>query len=154
MIYLNKGFFKPALIISSIPLLPLMLASWIMLVAEFKIDHLAIAIFISLFYGVIAFFLHRFSRTKKHYMSIDEGSLLIKAPGECLEIQIVDIVKIEYYKISSFRSWLLLFNSIGPQSAFVTYKKDGQEISEHIGYPKIEEIRKLCNDYDITLDIK
>lgn len=158
MIYLNKGFFRPMLILVSAILLPILSALAILTVADFRVELLIWLTLMVAVYLLIAFGIYRYSRIKKHYLSVEDGFLSINHPrnvgAHCRKIHVDSIVKIEYYKILSFRAWCMLYNYVCPQCAYITYLYDGKEICEHIGYPDLKELLRLCGKFNISLTIK
>ena len=160
MIYLNSGFFKPMFIILSISLLPLTVACWWLTLASFEIERFIVSLIMLLSYIAVIILTYRYSKSKKNYISKETDNVLFIYSldffhnTKFLKLDICNIVKIEYYKISSIRGWCMLFNYLFPQCVFITYLSDGKEVCQHIGYPNFKEISKFCNDLKINFVVK
>ena len=160
MIYLNIGFFVPFCIIVSLPLFPLLFFCLIQVVKNFEANYLYILIFIVLLYFLLLTLAYFYSKSKKNYLIIEEkGYIGIKYPGiqgnlNTLDIKLEDIIRIEYYRLCSVKSWLLLFDALAPKCAFIIYTSNNKEKCVHIGYPKYCEIKKMCNNHSIDFKVK
>ena len=158
MISLREGFFKPMLILLSIIFLPTSCASWILTLSNFRIAPLIVSLVFSLSFFATVFGVYKYSKSDKEQLYSEEGVLVIIYPNVTTsprtEIEVNNIVKIEYYKISSFRAWCMLYNYVCPCSAFITYLLDGKEVCKHIGYPRYDKIKTLCSDIGVKFVIK
>ena len=52
------------------------------------------------------------------------------------------------------KDWCMVYNSVLPQCAYITYIYEGKEICKHIGYPDYKEINEFCADLGIEFVIK
>ena len=160
MIYLNSGFFKPALIIFSVVLLPITIGCWWLTLASFEIERFIVSLIMLLSYVAVIILTYRYSKSKKYYLLAEENGILsIHYPNlpdktDCLKLNIHDVVNIEYYKISSIRGWFMLINYLCPQCVFINYISDDKKVCQHIGYPHFKEISKFCNDLKIEFVVK
>ncbi len=158
MIYLNKAFFKPMLILLSVLFLPAIIDYLFLLIGGFSIEMLVIFVLLLSIYILPLCIVFNLSRSKSHYLKVDGNFLEINYPIRGAEsptvIEIKNIVKVEYYKILSIRSWCLLFHCIGPQSTFITYLSDGKEIRNLIGYPDLNELRQVFKDINLNVVMK
>lgn len=68
-------------------------------------------------------------------------------------MKLENVIKLEYYKLFSVKSWLLLYNYVLPHSLYITYEFEGKEICKHIGYPNFRDINRMCLDVGIELKI-
>lgn len=112
-----------------------------------------------LIYALSVFGLYKLSKSKKYYLHLDENNIItIKYPNVNntldLKIHVREIVKIEYYKISSIKSWCMLFNYVCPQCVYITYLSDGIEVCKHIGYPNFKMINEIFYNIGVTIIIK
>lgn len=155
MIYLNTGLFKPILMIFSVLLLPLSFSCCILTFTDFRIELFFISLIMILLYFVIIIGGYKHSKTKKNYLFIENDFIVINYYNlRCAKINVQDIKKIEYYKISSIKAWGMLFNCVCPQCAYITYIYDEKEVCEHIGYPDFNRISKLCDSIGVNFSIK
>lgn len=159
MINLNKGLFIPTTLVVTIILIPVSLACLILCFVDFTIGRLVISIALMTVYIFTIVILYMYSKQENYYLINSGVKLIIKYPNVThnlseLEIEIGDIIKIEYYKLSSFKSWCLLFFSIAPRSVFITFRNKGKEEKKLIGYPKFAEISELCKQKNICLIIR
>lgn len=158
MIFLNIGLFKPSCILTSVVILPITIASWVLVFANFKIGLFVVSLLMLLCYFAIVFWLYKYSKTEKYYLFEEDNVLIINYPkvdGKCYsQINVCSILKMEYYKISSAKSWCMLYNYVSPQCVYITYVVDGKEVCQHIGYPEFNKISKLCTDIGVPLLVK
>lgn len=153
MIYLNTGFFRPMLWIVSILFLPIVVVGLVLAILKLNTSGIVACSVILLFCFISLFCIYKHSKTKKYYLLSEDDFLAINYPNAPCRINKSEIIKVEYYKISSIRSWLLLFSYICPQSAFITYKDNGREVCKLIGYPDFEKIRDLCDTHGLDFVI-
>ncbi len=160
MIYLNVGFFKPMLILLSIIILPITIVLFVLNILDFRIESFILTLIIFAIYILSVFGAYKFSKNKNFYLkSNEDGYIEIKYPNISddnlhFEIMTNAIIKIEYYKISSFKAWCMLYNTVLPQCAYITYIFEGKEMCKHIGYPNYKEINGLCVNSGIDFVIK
>jgi len=155
MIFLNAGILKPELIFINIISLPMIALSLIATFLDFEIKFLVISLSFVILYFVIVFCIFRTSKSKKYYLYVENNSLISNYPNmHCPKINIENIVRIEYYKISSLKNWFLLHSYLLPQCVFITYQNDGVEVCDNLGYPRLNEIKKICTDAGINFVIK
>lgn len=156
MIYLNSAQFRPLAIIISLTMLPLVFSIGVLTIIDFRIEILLIFLIFLVSYLIVIFMIYKNSLSNKYYLNANNEYIEIKYPnvggmsGE-LVVDYDNIIKIEYYKISSIKSWLMLFNYVCPDCAYITYKHNNKEICEHIGYAKYKDLRALCNEKGINL---
>ena len=159
MIYLNKGCFKPMLILMSVILLPISIACLFLTIYDFQVKLFVISLVMFFVYFCVILGLYKHSKSRKYYLTLQDNTyILINYPNisnmQTLELNCNEIIKMEYYKITSVKAWFMIFDYVGPQCVYITYAKNGKEESRLIGYPKFEEIRALCADLGIDLFIK
>ena len=158
MVNLSAGFFKPFVIILSIIILPGALGCYVMAFLDFRAELVVISAVLCIIYIASVFLTYRLSRKKEYYLSFADGALEICYPNidksGVLRLEADEVVKIEYYKLSSLKAWCMLHNCICPQCVFITYIKNGIQLCKHIGYARCESIEGLCRDADIALFVK
>ena len=160
MIYLNKGAFKPMLILISIILLPLSISCLLLTIYDFRVQTFIISLAMLFVYFCTILGIYKHSKTSKYYLTLQDNTyMLINYPNvssnmQPLKLNYNEIIKMEYYKITSIKAWCLLICYVCPQCVYITYAQNGKEESRLIGYPKFEEIRALCADLGIDLIIK
>lgn len=157
MIYLNKGFFKPTAIIFSVILAPITIACLIISILDFTMGRMLVSLAFIAVYTLLIIFVYLYSKRKDYYLLNDEELFIIKYPNvasnlEELKLKTEDILKIEYYKLSSLKAWCLLLSYISPGAVFITFRSGTKEECKLIGYPSFEEIEKLCADKGIAFE--
>ena len=157
MIYLNSGFFRPAIILASAILVPISIACWILFFDDFRMNAFIVSLFLTSVYFLVVFGIYKHSKTKKYWLCVENNFIHINYPfcnGKCDKIDLNKIVKVEYYKISSIRAWCMLYSCVCPQCVYITYVDGGKEICRHIGYPDFNEIRKVCLSIGVDFFVK
>lgn len=155
MIYLSKGFFLPVFLLVSIPLLPITVIEIVFLIKTFQLEFLFGTLISTFLYALITFIIYKVSQSKKHYLSIDnQKRMTIKYPNLAKDndawcINCSDALRVEYYKILSIRSLLLLDSFMVPRACFIVCVLDGKEVCKHIGYPPYAQIKQLCKENNI-----
>ena len=75
-----------------------------------------------------------------------------KKKEEVFNISDSEILRLEYCKLSSWKAWLfLLFNNVLPRSVYVVYRKNGIEVSTHIGYMDYLQVTQLAEQKRVDL---
>lgn len=157
MIYLNKGFFKPMFILISTIILPVLIALLATNIKSFQFSSFFILGVLILGYLLLVLKIYQYSMSKRNYLIVKEQTLLmikypnISANDDFLSLNLVDIIKIEYYRMSSIKSWGMLYNYVCPRCAYITYLYQGNLMVRHLGYPLLSDIRDLCKNFNITL---
>lgn len=160
MIYLNSGFFTPFCIFISVVFLPISSACLVLTIVDFRLEMLVVTLIFCLIYFSILLGTHKLSVSEKYFLCTDEnGCITIHYPNVLqdlhhLRLNKSEIVKMEYYKISSLKAWGMLYSCICPQCVFVTYMYNGVEEKSFIGYPNFNEIRKFCDLLNVELVVK
>ena len=155
MFYTNEGIFKPMFILLSIIMLPLSICLWALTCMDFRVGLFIVSMVFLFGYFAAVLGIYKFSKSKKEHLSLENDALLVKFGDEnVLRVETKNIVKLEYYKISSLKSWFLLFNYVSPQCVYITYKSAEECIRVFVGYLKYSSVVKLCDSAKITLVIK
>ena len=159
MIYLYKGLFRPLACFWSVLALLVSAASLCLYFVKDEIIGLVCCVVILFIHGMSLTGYYFISRTKQYWMEQRPECIAIYYPNvlknrEPLTLDYNQLVKIEYYKMTSIRAWLLLANRIYPQCVFVTYRSGDAEIRKLIGYPAYEEIAELCKKHGIPLEMR
>ena len=157
MIYLNTGVFKPMMIIISIIYFPIAIASAFILFSELRLEIIVVSVLLFVFYLFCSFGIYKHSVSKKYFITTNNDYITIKYPNigtQELTLKSNQILKIEYYKLSSIVAWYNLCNYICPQCVFITFIYDGKEMCKHIGYPNFDEISKLCAEFNVNFVTK
>lgn len=158
MIYLNKAILTPLLIFMSFIFIPAII---LITISCFLIKEIQIYIVLCCF--VLAYLLAiciviKESKNKKYYLKVNNDSLEISYPNitnksEVLSVKFTDIEKIEYYKITSFVSWLALIQMQCPKALFITYNINNKKEEKPIGHVELKDIVKICKEKEIKLII-
>lgn len=157
MINNNKAQFLPVMILTTvIELLPLVVGS----IAAFINENIAVGSILLTFslvvYITIFLLMKKGSSTDIYFVKVDNGELEISyanfTSADYGKVSLDDVVKIDYYRINSFVSWVLcLINVRVPRSAFLTYTHDGATVYKPIGYFAKKDIDKLCESNGIKV---
>lgn len=158
MIYLNKAILKPLLIFTSFFFIPALI---ILLISCLLIREIQVYMIFCCFVLVYIISIHvviKESKNKKYYLKVCSDSLEILYPnitseGEVLLVKFTDIEKIEYYKITSFVSWLAMINMVCPKALFITYNINNKKETKAIGHAELIDIVKICEENGIELII-
>lgn len=158
MIYLNKAILKPLSIFISVIFIPSII---LITICCFLIKEIQVFIILCCF--VLAYILAmcltiKESRNKKYYLKVNNDSLEIAYPNltrkdEVLSVRFIDIEKIDYYKITSFVSWLALIQMQCPKALFITYHINNRKEEKAIGHAELIDIVKICKEKEIKLII-
>ena len=105
-------------------------------------------------YSLFVFAVYKYSKSNKNYMIFDGEILIINYPNFQAKISIENIIEIEYYKISSFKAWCMIFNYVAPQCSYVKYVDEKDTVCKLIGYPDFNKIRNLCIEKNIKFLVK
>lgn len=154
MFYLNSGFFKPMSIITTLIFGPLAVMLSIAAISDFQVKWFVGFLIMIGFYFAVLGGLHRYSNSKRNFIRVEPDQVTIQYNGMCMQLQCVDIVKIEYYRISSILAWLMLENFVAPQCVYVTFINNGANICKHIGYLNYNDVRDLESQLRIELVMK
>ena len=159
MYNLSNKQFKPSIIFISIIFFPIFFGLIAVLTFNFDIFIFVVFLFVLLFYILLIMLYKKISNNKNHYLVIHEEMMEIhysngKKISQSLTINYNEIIKIEYFRMSSIISWLQVINGVVPKCVYVTYTKFGKEDCELIGYMDLKDIKKLTNDKKIKLIVK
>lgn len=159
MYYLEKKQLQPQLILLSVFFLPIILA----IVVTFCINQsktalivLSILLFV---YVVLIAVLGILSLRKNKYLEVKGDMLSVRYPNincckNCLKITNTQIISIGYYKLSSVKNWLMLFNYVLPKSVYIVYMDENdKQCCDFIGYLNINDVRKISKQLNVSLNI-
>ena len=159
--YTNSGYFKPFAIFISVIYAPMLILATGCLVVDLGFWFIYLTVILAYIVLMVAILI--FSDQKKEYIRINDSELFINHSGFCVDSNGViesykeltvasdDIIKIEYYRLSSFKAWISIVNCILPQCVFVTFKYKGREVYTNVGYLNRNEIESLCKEQKINL---
>ena len=146
---LMGGFFKTSSVLSSILFLPGVVTEWVFV---FQGSHPLAAIITTITYAVVLLVCFLLSKSKASYMICKEDCIEIQCRKKQINLDKSDVVKIEYYKMFSYRWIISTFLEIsGPCTSYITYIKEGEKFCESLECPKIKKLRKFCKEANITL---
>ncbi len=159
MFYLSKNQFKPLAVLSSIGLVPLIVGFSYCAWNDFKMEIFIVLLFLLCLYCFIIILSYKISQTKKYYALTNNEQLEIHYPNvgirneDVIRVNVEQVVKLEYYRMTSIKSWFLLVNAIVPQCTFITYVEGGREFCGLIGYPSYDDVKKLADECGITMKV-
>ena len=98
------------------------------------------------------------TRNKDYYLLGKENGLemVIEEIGnnEKLELKYNQIIKIEYYKITSITNWIFEFFQIFCiRCAYITYIANAEEVTRLIGCLSYKEIKEIAQKTNIKLKV-
>lgn len=159
MYYLEKKQLQSQLILLSAVFLPFVI---ITLIAYFiTFDKIAIIILSSILvvYTIIVFVLFFLSMKKSNYLKVMDNTLIINYPNinggnGYLEIISNKIISIDYYKITTPKNWLMLFNYVLPKCVYITYQDANNKFCrDFIGYLDINDIKRISRQLNVKLAV-
>ena len=138
MYYLRPREFLGLAIIYSIVFVPIIIGLIISCIISFALDLLIILLVSFAIYLLIMFICWKVTRNKDYYLLVKENGLemVIEELGsnEKLELKYNQIIKIEYYKITSITNWIFEFFQIFCiRCAYITYIANAEEVTRLIG---------------------
>lgn len=159
MYYLNEKEFKPMLIFLSVVFLPCIISLGIIMFFDFRLIILIVALSMLIIYILLIFILRKVSRNKENCLIIHDELFEIYYPNigdgsHSLNVNLCDIIEIEYYRITSIRGWLQILGYAGPKCTYITYQKYGRKITELMGFFDLRDIKKITDEKGIKLKIK
>ena len=159
MVYLNAGFFKPMVILIGVIFLPINIACNLLYCFDHRTELLIVSTVLFLLFVATVIGVHKHSKSKRYFLSVNDNSVTIKYPNVCSDMQelvlnCTQIIKIEYYRLSSIRGWCLLVNYVLPQCVYMTYMQEGKECRKLIGYADYHQMRDVCHMMNITFVLK
>ena len=160
MLYLNKEFIKPALIVLSIAFGLLLTLFLILMIALFHFLLLILFFVIAAAYGVLVFLAWKVSKSQKYYLSAGQGYFDICYPtinygrGK-IRVPYKAIVEFQYFPLNSLKSWQNLIEySAPPECVYIKYiTRHGQSVTELMGYVKYEDIKSIADQLKLEVVI-
>ena len=148
MYYLDQKQFKSAMILFGIPFVPCIIGLIIANIMLLKIELLIMLFIILAIYLIIVIILWKLSKRKNYYLLIKDNVIELEFYDSIngktkLELQFNEIIKFEYYRINSIRSWLMLFSYIFPKCVYLTYTVNEKEQTKFIGYLDIKDVKDI-----------
>lgn len=158
MYYLEEKQLKPAIILFSVPFMPVIIALAISSMVFLTIELFIVLLFTLVVYvsGIMIFW--KLSRRKKYYLLLKENELEMvfhdfSTGEEKLSLYYSEIKEIIYYRITSVRGWLMLFSYVLPKCVYISYVSQGKEQTKFIGYMNYEDIKEIAKNKNLNLRI-
>lgn len=148
MYYLDQKQFKPTMILFGIPFVPCIIGLIIANIMLLKIEWLIMLFIILSIYLIIVIISWKLSKRKNYYLLIKDNIMELNFYDSIngktkLELQFGEVIKFEYYRINSIRSWLMLFSYIFPKCVYLTYTVNKKEQTKFIGYLDIKDVKDI-----------
>lgn len=148
-IYLNKAYFKPALILWSILFLPAIIACIIIVIVDKDYNVLIAIAVCAVLYSMFIIFSYLYSKSKKNFLQIENDKIEIVYPNinkgkHTLSLNIKDIKRFDLYTVKSLTAWISLFNGLLPRFVCITYEFEGEKYQDCIGYMTCKEMTTLA----------
>ena len=158
MYYLRPREFLELAIIYSIVFVPIIIVSIILCIISFEIKALIILLVSFALYLLIMFICWKVTRNKDCYLLVKENGLEMVIEGlsgkEKLELKYNQIIKIEYYKITSITNWIFVFfQFFCIRCAYITYIANAEEVTKLIGCLSYKEIKEIAQKTNIKLKV-
>ena len=158
MYYLEQKQFKPEMVLFGILFIPCIFGLVIANIMLFKIQLLVILLIVLAIYLTLVFVLWKLSKRKNYYFSIMDDRVEIVfhdfTIGKTkLELQFNQIVKMEYYRMSSVKGWLMLYSYIFPKCVYITYNIEGKLQTKFIGYMDIKDVKEIANTINAEIRV-
>lgn len=158
MYYLRPREFLGLAIICSILFVPIIIVSIILCIISFEIKALIILLVSFALYLLIMFICWKVTRNKDYYLLVKENGLEMVIEGlsgkEKLELKYNQIIKIEYYKITSITNWIFVFfQFFCIRCAYITYIANAEEVTRLIGCLSYKEIKEIAQKTNIKLKV-
>ena len=151
MIDLSRAQFKPLVIFVSLFFIPAIVGLVFAIVKSFLVAKLIwLLVFIIAFIGVILM-IYKSSHSKKYTLSINNGFLtaVCQPPiGNLTELTVKyeDIIELEYYRMRSILSWIILPLSsfCVPRCVEIAFRENGNEVAQWLGYMTYDEVKRVA----------
>ena len=158
MISLSFAQFKPMAILISVAFLPFIIFGSIFVLLQRNIGAMIVFMSLSCVYALCMVICRKCVKSEKYYLMLHERYLEIVYPNigsgkGKVNIEYDKIIRFEYYKITSIRAWLQLYNYVLPQCVYITYTDDEKEKCELMGYMNLEAIKKISAEYGVELKL-
>ena len=158
MISLSSAQFKPMAILISVAFLPFIIFGSIFVLLQRTIGAMIVFMSLSCVYALCMVICRKCVKSEKYYLMLHERYLEIVYPNigsgkGKINIEYDKIIRFEYYKITSIRAWLQLYNYVTPQCVYITYTDDEKEKCELMGYMNFDDIRKISSEYEMELKV-
>lgn len=158
IIYLNKAYFMPALILWSIIFLPATIICIILTILD-KDFYILIAIAIcTVMYSISITLSYLYSKSKRNFLKIENDKIEIVYPNinkgkHILSLKLNDVKRFDLYTVKSITAWINLFNGLLPRFVCITYEFEGERCQECIGYMSCKEMKNLAIQLGVELFI-
>lgn len=158
MYFLEQKQFLPAMILFGIPFIPSIIGLVFANLFFFRIQLLIILILILSIYLSIILILIKLSKRTRNYLLLKDNNIEIAFLDSDIGIVKLDIPfkkikKIEYYRITSLKGWLMLHSFIYPKCVFLTYDVKGEEFTKFIGYMDLKDVKEVAKKSNILLKV-
>ena len=158
MISLRSAQFKPMAILISVAFLPLIIFGSIFVLLQRNIGAMIVFMSLSCVYALCMVICRKCVKSEKYYLMLHERYLEIVYPNigsgkGKVNIEYDKMIRFEYYKITSIRAWLQLYNYVTPQCVYITYTDDEKEKCELMGYMNVEDIKKISAEYGVEIKL-
>lgn len=158
MIYLTFGYSKVMLFLTSILMLPLTIGSLFFCIRDKSFTLLNMSVICGVIYAFILFALWIYAKLKKYTLKVENGNLVSTFPNsnsnDGIQIAMSSLIKIEFCRLFSCHGFVALLEWVAPESAIVTFEKNGKEESMLLGYPKLRDLKEFCTTHNIELVVK
>lgn len=155
---LDRKQFKPAMIIWFFPWVPCIAGLALYNAMHFCMEVTIMLSIILIAYVAVVISLWKLSTKGIHYILLKQNVVELKfhdfMDGETkLNLQFDQIVKFEYYRISSIKGWLMLFSFTLPKCVYITYNAEDKVQKKLIGYLDLKDIKEISSCVGVELRI-
>ena len=148
---LNSAAFMPLCLLISIPVLPCLIGTMVLLLMEFKTSIFIAFLAVLVFYMLFILIAYISSKRPKDYLILGKDHLIIKSQSinDYNETKVLyhSIIRFEYYRMFSFQGWLNIFNGIAPHGVFIVYSNNVTELVGYLSPKHIDQISKFSGTH-------
>ena len=160
-VYLLKGVFLSLIVTSGFFFVPFLVSMLIAFFIDFDTVFMVIFFVFTVAYVVVGIFAYKYSLSPENYMILKESSIYfhyVKNKNYSVmdkEIDVKDILEIEYYKINSISGWFFSFCSLDIEINRACILLNTPDCLENatieIGYFSTKQIKNIAEKYNIPL---
>lgn len=158
MINLAKAYLLPAILIASLPFIPLIAITAVAFALSGELACLIISIAFAVSYAalIVVFIIN--SRDREHYMTLTDEGITIKAGKnhEPFSIAYTDIAEVVYYRMTSVKGWAnFAYSKVLPRSFFIKHSgENGEELVTLGGHITLDELKPLIEEKGLSITVK
>ena len=159
MYFLEQKKFKPLITLLSVPFVLCVIILLIAGLIRFEIKIIFYILILLAIHMIITFFLWKSTRDESKYLDLKDDEIQIVSnyglneKYDIIKIPYDKIIHMEYYKIISLYSLLMLFTYTLPNCVYISHtnNKKSQVETIFIGYLNYKDVKEISSKYNIKL---